>query len=52
VFTKKKRQIGEGELVLIALETLALMLRNLVPTAALVIVAIAVFGFYLIWKKL
>ena len=52
MFTKKKRQIGGGELLVMVLSGLSMMFQNLVPFPVLVVVFIAIVGIYLIWTKL
>jgi hypothetical protein len=52
VFTKKKRQIGRGELLVMVLSGLSMMFHNLVPFPFLVVVFIAIIGIYLIWTRL
>jgi hypothetical protein len=52
VFTKKRRQIGRDELLLLALSVVFSMFHSLVPPALLVVMFIAILGIYLIWTKM
>jgi Na+/citrate or Na+/malate symporter len=52
VFTTKKRQIGSGELLAMALLFLTGVLNKFVPLPVLVVVLLTIAGLYFIWKKL
>jgi hypothetical protein len=52
VFTKKRRQLSRGQVLMMALGALSIMFRDLLPQPVLAVVFLAIVGMYFIWTRL